>query len=140
MLAKAATLGADELVLALEDAVVPSAKPQARRQVVAALQELLCTEVRVNEVGSRVVLDHVRDLVTAPVPPASLVLPQVDSRDDVAFLDRLLLGLKQLTGRAAPLGEHIEEVLVDVLGLSGGQVADLFDRGMAAPTFELAPA
>ncbi len=103
MLGKAGSLGADELVLDLEDAVAPEVKDQARRQVVEALQTPLgLTAVRVNEVGSRHVLDDVRDLVLAPVPPFSLVVPKVESRDDVAFLDRLLAGLEQLTGRPAP--------------------------------------
>ena len=103
MLAKAASLGADELVLDLEDSVAPTVKQQARRQVVEALQTPLGrSAVRVNEVGSQYVLDDIRDLVTAPVPPDSLVVPKVESRDDVVFLDRLLAGLEQLTGRAAP--------------------------------------
>ncbi|MGA8925579.1 MAG: aldolase/citrate lyase family protein, partial [Solirubrobacterales bacterium] len=52
MLEKAPGLGADVVMLDLEDAVAPDDKPEARRNVVAALQELdwgaCCVTVRIN--------------------------------------------------------------------------------------------
>jgi len=41
---------------------------------------------------------------------------------------------------APALGEHTEQVLAEVLGLSPGQIGDLFDRGLAAPATDLAGA
>ncbi len=35
------------------------------------------------------------------------------------------------------LGQHTEQVLTEVLGLSPGQIGDLFDRGVAAPATDL---
>jgi citrate lyase subunit beta/citryl-CoA lyase len=89
MLAKAAALPADEIVLDLEDAVAVGLKEQARAMVCGlGLQRRFA--VRVNEVGSRWVLDDVVALARSATPPASLVVPKVESRDDVVFLDRLL--------------------------------------------------
>lgn len=103
MLAKAGQLEADELILDLEDAVAPAHKTQARQQVLDALQTCPgTTSVRINEVGGQWVFDDVRALVTAPVPPQSLVVPKVESGADVVFLDRLLDGLEAMTGRPAP--------------------------------------
>jgi citrate lyase subunit beta/citryl-CoA lyase len=94
MLGKAATLEADEIVLDLEDAVAVGAKEQARDLVRSALPSLdRRVAVRINEVGSPWVLDDVVTLVRGERPPASFVVPKVESRDDVVFLDRLLAGL-----------------------------------------------
>jgi 2-methylfumaryl-CoA isomerase len=42
-------------------------------------------------------------------------------------------GMERLPVRRAPLlGEHTDEVLSDVLGLSGGQIAKLHDEGVVA--------
>jgi len=92
MLVKAATLGADEIVLDLEDAVVPALKVQARALVCAALPALKRpVAVRINEVGSRWGLDDV--LALAPTGLHSIVVPKVESRDGVVFLDTLLASL-----------------------------------------------
>jgi citrate lyase beta subunit len=94
MLAKAAVLSADEIVLDLEDAVAVGAKEQARELVLGTLADLdRRVAVRINEVGSPWVLDDVVALVHSGRPPASFVVPKVESRDDVVFLDRLLAGL-----------------------------------------------
>jgi 2-methylfumaryl-CoA isomerase len=55
--------------------------------------------------------------LTYPAPGAAATLPQ-DTRGAVA--------------PAPKLGQHTEEVLADVLGLSGGEIAGLFDRGVVA--------
>lgn len=41
-------------------------------------------------------------------------------------------GLREAPGRAPRLGEHTDEVLSEILGLSGGQIGDLHDRGVVA--------
>lgn len=55
--------------------------------------------------------------LTYPAPGAAVTLPQ-DARQPVAAAPRL--------------GQHTEEVLADVLRLSGGEIAGLFDRGVVA--------
>jgi len=119
MVAKAPGLGADELVLDLEDAVAPAAKAQARALVVAALAEgrvpASRVAVRVNAPGSPWCHADLIALASAPVPPASVVLPKVEGTGDLAFADRLLDGVER--GFATrPL--RVQALIETALGLS----------------------
>ncbi|HYH90962.1 MAG TPA: CoA ester lyase [Solirubrobacteraceae bacterium] len=105
-LAKGATLAADEVVVDLEDAVVPALKDEARGAVVEALAGAWAADsvaVRVNAIGSpwchldlAAVAASVRDVLT-------VVLPKVEHTDDLAFADRLLAGAEAAVGRATPV-------------------------------------
>ena len=105
-LAKGATLAADEVVLDLEDAVVPALKDEARGAVSEALAGEWAAEsvaVRVNAIGSpwchldlAAVAASARDVLT-------VVLPKVEHADDLAFADRLLAGAEAAAGRATPV-------------------------------------
>jgi citrate lyase subunit beta/citryl-CoA lyase len=46
----------------------------------------------VNQIGSRWCHRDVLEVVAAAVGPVTLVVPEVDSPDDVAFVDRLVRG------------------------------------------------
>ncbi|MDG5495233.1 CoA ester lyase [Niveispirillum sp. BGYR6] len=91
-LEKARTLGADVLLLDLEDSVAPDAKEQARAQVVATIaaggygyRELV---IRTN--GLDTPWGHA-DLVAAATSGADAVLiPKVDSAEGVRMADRVL--------------------------------------------------
>jgi citrate lyase subunit beta/citryl-CoA lyase len=94
-LEKAKTLPADALILDLEDAVAPDAKADARDRV--------CAAVRSGEYGSKEVTIRVNGLDTpwhaddiaaaAEVGPAGVVVPKVNSADDVhAIVDGLVKG------------------------------------------------
>jgi len=107
MVAKAPAIGADELVLDLEDAVAPAAKDGARVQLVEALASGAWREVqasvRVN--APRTPWCHA-DLVavaSAPAPPLSVVVPKVEGAGDLAFVERLLDGAERAAGCARPL-------------------------------------
>src|ERR687886_229712 len=83
-LAKAASLEPDEVVLDLEDAVAPERKDAARETVARALRDLdwcaATVAVRVNR-GSA------DDLaLVAEARPDVVVVPKVESRDEVAGL------------------------------------------------------
>ncbi len=97
-LAKAPGLGADEIVIDLEDAVAPAAKEEARAAVVAALAELdwsgVTVSVRVNAPRSPWCHADVEALASAPGPLRSLVLPKAESAGDLAFAERLLDGVE----------------------------------------------
>ena len=88
LLAKAPESGADVVVFDLEDAVVPDRKREARETVVEALADVRGTApdcercVRINplSVGGDADLDALAD---ASVSPDSLMLPKVDSADDI---------------------------------------------------------
>ncbi len=98
MLAKAAGLEADELVVDLEDAVAPEAKAQARDLVGDLLAGdtpfATATAVRVNSLAGPWGEWDVTELVERAGPRIdSLVIPKVESADDVLAVDRLLDGL-----------------------------------------------
>ena len=94
MLAKAPGLGADELVLDLEDAVAPAAKAEAREALAVFLSvrpEGPAMAVRVNALDSPWFGDDVTVLVQrAGAAIDSLVLPKVEAAADLRAVDELL--------------------------------------------------
>jgi citrate lyase subunit beta/citryl-CoA lyase len=83
-LARAAGIRADEVILDLEDAVAPERKPEARELVSRALGEL---EWAAPTVAVRVNRGSAEDLaLVAEARPAVVVLPKVESPDEVADL------------------------------------------------------
>jgi citrate lyase subunit beta / citryl-CoA lyase len=88
-LEKAKTLPADALILDLEDAVAPDAKALGRAQV--------CDVVRSGQYGNRIVTIRVNGLDTgwhaddiaaaAAAGPAAIVVPKVNSADDVRRIE-----------------------------------------------------
>jgi citrate lyase subunit beta/citryl-CoA lyase len=91
MLAKAASLDADEVIVDLEDAVGPEDKGQARELAVAALKgDRLgrTTALRVNDRSTPWWEDDVR--AAAEARPDVVVLPKVESPEDVSAAAELL--------------------------------------------------
>lgn len=91
-LEKAKGLAADALILDLEDAVAPDAKAEARERVCAAASsgEYGSKEVaiRVNGLGTQW---HGEDIAAAAkAGPAAVVVPKVDSVEDVHAIERAL--------------------------------------------------
>jgi len=105
-LAKGATLAADEVVIDLEDAVVPAVKDEARAAVVEALGGEWAAEsvaVRVNAIGSPWCHLDLAALVTSAREVVTAVLPKVEHPHDLAFADRLLAGAEAAAGRTTPV-------------------------------------
>lgn len=93
LLRKAPRSGADVLVFDLEDAVAPEEKATARQAVRSLLTDPdfdpsaeVC--VRVNPVG--VAADDDLEVILDGDPPDSVMVPKVDSGDDIATMTRLL--------------------------------------------------
>ncbi|MGB2710223.1 MAG: CoA ester lyase, partial [Conexibacter sp.] len=133
-LAKAASRNADEVVIDLEDAVTPAAKDAARAAVVAALSELdwngVTVSVRVNAPGSPWCDADVAALGAAPGPLRSIVLPKVESADDVTSLARALEQAAPASDRSrAPLG-------VQALVETATGVARVYKIAAASPRLE----
>jgi citrate lyase subunit beta/citryl-CoA lyase len=103
MLGKAPALGADELVLDLENAVAVDGKEAARALVVDSLASEAyagrSVAVRVNAPGTPWCHADLISLAAASRPPASVVVPKVESGGDLAFVDRLLDGVERSVGR-----------------------------------------
>jgi citrate lyase subunit beta/citryl-CoA lyase len=101
----AAGLGADEVVIDLEDAVTASAKEDARSATLAALAAWGggVVSVRVNAARSAWCHLDVAALAGLTDEPVSIVVPKVESVGDLAFFDRLLDGVEVASGRRQPL-------------------------------------
>ncbi|MDX6627336.1 MAG: citrate lyase subunit beta / citryl-CoA lyase, partial [Solirubrobacterales bacterium] len=109
MLAKAAELAADEIVIDLEDAVAVAVKDDARALVVDCLRGTDWNEryvsVRVNAVGTPWCHLDLLALAELKRGPDSVVVPKVESAADLAFVERLLDGAEAGNGdRSAPIG------------------------------------
>jgi citrate lyase subunit beta/citryl-CoA lyase len=105
-LRKAAGLGADEVIIDLEDSVTPATKDAARAAVVAALASWppdAAVAVRVNAPRTPWCHADLAALAELPERPGSIVLPKVESAGDLAFVDRLLDGVEATAGRRRPL-------------------------------------
>jgi citrate lyase subunit beta / citryl-CoA lyase len=105
-LAKGATLGADEVVLDLEDAVLPALKDEARAAVAQALAGGWAAEsvaVRVNAIGTPWCHADLLALAASGRETVTAVLPKVEHADDLAFADRLLAGAEAAAGRTTPV-------------------------------------
>ena len=114
MLAKAATLAADEVLIDLEDAVTPLEKNDAtRQQVVDALLGLEwragTRAVRVNDASTRWCfrdITYVVERVAAGLD--CIILPKVETAADVHFADRLLSQLELELGGSRRIGLEVQ--------------------------------
>jgi citrate lyase subunit beta / citryl-CoA lyase len=105
-LAKGTTLAADEVVLDLEDAVLPALKDEARAAVVDALSGEWAAEsvaVRVNAIGSAWCHADLIALAASGRGTVTAVLPKVEGPGDLAFAERLLAGAEAAVGRTTPV-------------------------------------
>ncbi|MFA6124694.1 MAG: CoA ester lyase [Sphingomonas sp.] len=89
---KALGLGADALILDLEDAVAPAAKPAARAAIAAFLAQprTMPLYVRVNPLGSGMIDDDLCAIL--PGAPDGIVLPKAEGGPSLAALDAKLTG------------------------------------------------
>jgi citrate lyase subunit beta/citryl-CoA lyase len=120
MMTKAATLDLDHVFLDLEDAVAPSAKPEARGMIVAALNNLdwqprtLC--VRINDVATQWCHDDIIEVVTgAGAKLDTIMLTKAKSVADVMFVHLMLDQLEQKLGLQKRIG--IECLIEEVEGM-----------------------
>ncbi len=119
MLAKARESDADEIVIDLEDAVIPERKAEALGLVRVALDgaafRARTVTVRINAVGGPWAHTELIALAGAPARLAGVVVPKVQSAGDLAFVDRLLTGAEHAAGRARPL--RVQALIETAAGL-----------------------
>ena len=106
MLDKARGLPADQVFLDLEDAVAPLAKPEARKNIVAALNEgdwgAKTRVVRVNDLTTPWTYRDVIEIVEgAGANLDCVMLPKVQTAEHVAWLDLTLSQLERSLGLPA---------------------------------------
>jgi citrate lyase subunit beta-like protein len=118
-LEKAAGLGADAVIIDLEDSVAPSRKADARAGAARALAELDFGRserlVRVNPRGSGLEED-VRATGSIRTPPHGYVLPKVGSAAEVKAFASLLAGLER-KGRLRPGTIRILAIIETAIGI-----------------------
>ncbi len=121
MLDKARTLPVDQVFMDIEDAVAPLAKPQARKNIVAALNEGgyegKIRSVRVNDWTTQWTYTDVIEVVEgAGANLDAIMLPKVQTADQIIALDLLLTQLEKSNGlEVGRIG--IEAQIENALGL-----------------------
>jgi malyl-CoA/(S)-citramalyl-CoA lyase len=109
MLEKAPGLGADVVMLDLEDAVAPDDKPLAREQVIAALREQdwsrCSVSLRINGLDTHWCYRDVVDVVEqAGDRLDTILIPKVSCAGDVHLVATLLSQIEAARGLPRPLG------------------------------------
>jgi len=105
-LAKGRTLTADEVVVDLEDAVLPEAKAAARGDVTDALGgewAATAVAVRVNAIATPWCHLELAALACSGREAVTAVVPKIEHPHDLAFADRLLAGAEAAAGRSTPV-------------------------------------
>jgi citrate lyase beta subunit len=100
---KAAALHVDEIIVDLEDAVLPEAKDEARKHI-AGIQtrERGAIAVRINAIGTSW---WERDLLACVANAAvmTVVVPKVESTADLCTVDSSLAAMESAAGRTSPV-------------------------------------
>jgi citrate lyase subunit beta / citryl-CoA lyase len=104
MLEKARAIDVDEVVIDLEDAVVPARKAEARAEALEALAAGSVASVRVNAPGTPWGHEDLIAFGGGATRPRTVVVPKVEGPGDLAFVDRLLDGVERAAGHREPLG------------------------------------
>lgn len=120
---RALATDADLVCIDLEDAVAADAKAEARAAAVAAIGPRIA--IRVNAPGSIEGLADLRALAQAPAQPEMVLLPKIESVDDVALAHAHLPGVALV-----PLIENARGLrLAHAIGVAPGVVAMMFGGG-----------
>jgi citrate lyase subunit beta/citryl-CoA lyase len=120
MLAKAASLPADQIFMDLEDSVAPLAKEQARGNIIDALKNNdwgnKTVVVRINSIDTQWAADDLTSVVEAGgVHLDCIMIPKVQHSHEVMFVDHMLRMIETNTGLEKRIG--IEAQIETATGL-----------------------
>lgn len=117
---KAARSDADVVFLDLEDSVAPAKKNAARLLTIAALHDVdwgaKTMAVRVNGLDTEWGWRDIVEVAQACPRLDLILLPKAGGARDIEFVETLLAGIEQSTGRTDPIG--IEALVETALGLA----------------------
>lgn len=121
LFAKAAKSAADVIFLDLEDAVAPDDKPQARKNIVQALNEVdwgtKTVSVRINGLDTHYMYRDVVEVVEGGGGRLDLIMiPKVGTAADVYALDMLVTQIEQAKGWTRRIG--FELIIESALGMA----------------------
>ena len=141
MMAKAASLSADEIFFDLEDSVPPASKGEARHAVVAALEDHdygnRTVGVRVNAVETKWTADDLTVVIGEAGARLDCVLvPKVQRAHEVLFVDHLLRMLEANARLERTIG--IEAQIESAIGLEN--VAEIARASVRLETLVFGPA
>lgn len=124
MFEKAAKADADVVFLDLEDAVAPDEKPQARKNIIKALNELdwgkKTMSLRINGLDTHYMYRDVVDVVEQAGERLDLIMiPKVGTAADVYAVDMLVTQIEDAKGYKKPIGfEHIIETALGMQNIN----------------------
>jgi malyl-CoA/(S)-citramalyl-CoA lyase len=132
---KAVKSAADVIFLDLEDAVAPDDKPQARKNVIAALIDWgrKVMAVRINGLDTHFMYRDVVDLVENCPRLDMLVIPKIGVPADVYALDMLVTQIEQAQGRTKRIG--FEALIETALGMANIEAIAQSSRRLEALAF-----
>ena len=116
---KAKVIGSDAVILDLEDGITPSALPNARAAIATGLSTVDFGRserlVRINPVSSGLAEADLTEVLSSSTLPDGLVLPKVESADELRWLAASILRLRpETSARPLPLIGMIESPLAVV--------------------------
>jgi malyl-CoA/(S)-citramalyl-CoA lyase len=120
---KAAASDADVVFLDLEDAVAPDDKPQARKNIIKALNEIdwgsKTLSVRINGLDTHYMYRDVVDIIEQGGERLDLIMiPKVGTAADVYAVDMLVTQCEDAVGRKKKIGfEHIIETALGMMNV-----------------------
>ena len=140
MFEKAARSAADFVFLDLEDAVAPDDKEQARRNIIAGLQQIdwgrKTMMIRINGLDTHYMYRDVVDIVEACPRLDMILIPKVGVPQDVYALDLLVTQIETAKGRAKRIG--FEVLIETALGMANVEAIAQSSRRLEAMSFGVA--
>ncbi len=108
----AATSEADVIMFEIEDAIPPDEKPQARKNVIEALNDIdwgkKSISMRINGLDTPYMYRDLVDILEAPTERLDLILiPKAGTAADIYAVDMLVTQIEQAAGRKKPIAFQI---------------------------------
>ena len=108
----AATSEADVIMFEIEDAIPPDEKPQARKNIIEALNDIdwgkKSISMRINGLDTPYMYRDLVDILEAPTERLDLILiPKAGTAADIYAVDMLVTQIEQAAGRKKPIAFQI---------------------------------
>ncbi len=137
---KAARSAADVIFLDLEDAVAPDDKAQARKNIIAGLNDVdwgnKTMMIRINGLDTHYMYRDVVDIVEVCPRLDMILIPKVGVPQDVYALDMLVTQIENATGRTRRIG--FEVLIETALGMANVEAIAQSSRRLEAMSFGVA--
>jgi malyl-CoA/(S)-citramalyl-CoA lyase len=137
---KAAQSAADIIFLDLEDAVAPDDKPQARKNIIAGLNDLdwgkKTMMIRINGLDTHYMYRDVVDIVEACPRLDMILIPKVGVPQDVYAIDMMVTQIENAMGRQKRIG--FEVLIETALGMANVEAIAQSSKRLEAMSFGVA--